>query len=79
MRPEGAESTDAAHARVLQDRYPVVYESLVEAKTCAIGGWLPEDGGLNDQTGGLKLTLEWLAEYGMLEWVHRSPPSPGLM
>ena len=67
--------TDEAHTIILRKKYPVLWESLVEAKTCAIGGWLPGPGGLDDQTGGLKETLEVLAEMCMLEWVHRSPPS----
>lgn len=75
MQKEGQASADAAHARYLRARYPVLYASLVEAKTCAVGGWLPGPGGLDEQTGGLKETLEWLAEVGMLEWVHRSSPS----
>lgn len=70
---EGREAATRAHAKALQKQNPVLWASLIEAKTCAIGGWLPSPGGLEDQTGGLKETLEWLAEVGMLERVHWGP------
>lgn len=74
-RNEALADNDRAQAAALRKLCPYLWESLVEAKMVAVTGCLPEAGGLTDQTGGLGGTLEWLAEAGILEWVHRSPPS----
>lgn len=72
VRKQGLADADRAHASTLRKSVPWVWDSLVEAKMVTVTGCLPEPGSLEQQTGGLKATLEWLAEAGILEWVNRS-------
>ena len=77
LREKREAAADRATASKVRKLYPAVWDSFVEAKIAAITGSLPDAGGWNDQTGGFIVTLEWLAEAGILEWVGRNPPGLG--
>lgn len=55
-----------ARLRALLDRAPASYEALREVYACVVGGWLPKAGGLHDQPGWFRSTVEWLAARGIL-------------